>query len=56
MLYLNFKPDIGIGEESILLIRVEEREVLHNDGHQQVQHWGPAQAETKFTVLEVLSS
>ena len=30
--------DVCVGEECVLLVGVEEGEVLHDDGHQQVQH------------------
>ena len=30
--------DIRVGEECVLLVGVEEGEVLHDDGDQQVQH------------------
>ena len=29
--------DVGVGEQRVLLVGVEEREVLHDDGHEQVQ-------------------
>ena len=32
------RPDVSMGEQGVLLVGVEEGEVLHDDGHQQVQH------------------
>ena len=32
------RPDVSMGEQGVLLVGVKEGEVLHDDGHQQVQH------------------
>lgn len=31
-------PDVGVGEERVLFVGVEEGEVLHDDGDEQVEH------------------
>jgi hypothetical protein len=31
-------PDVGVRQERVLLVGVEEAEVLHDDGDKQVQH------------------
>ena len=45
--------DVGVGQQGVLLVGVEQGEVLHDDGHQQVQYdIGDDHVETGWDKIE----